>query len=141
MLEIKADSHYEHGAAAVNQLPTGDALANSASAPKLHVPCRVPACMLPRTHSDVSCQLRMFTGTGRKELRAAEQQTTAASASKQQQQVLAAATEQPAALPERQQQQKLALGLDTRFPSSGITIHTLCTSNGSPYLNFQTRIM
>ena len=27
------------------------------------------------------------------------------------------------------------------FPRSGSTIHTLCTSNGSPYLNYQTRIM
>lgn len=27
------------------------------------------------------------------------------------------------------------------FPLSGSTIHTLCTSNGSPYLNYQTRIM
>ena len=27
------------------------------------------------------------------------------------------------------------------YPSTGTTIHTLCTSNGSPYLNFQTRIM
>lgn len=26
-------------------------------------------------------------------------------------------------------------------PLSGTTIHTLCTSNGSPYLNYQTRIM
>ena len=28
-----------------------------------------------------------------------------------------------------------------KFPSKGTDIHTLCTSNGSPYLNFQTRIM
>ena len=28
-----------------------------------------------------------------------------------------------------------------RYPAKGTTIHTLCTSNGSPYLNFQTRIM
>ena len=27
------------------------------------------------------------------------------------------------------------------FPTKGNTIHTLCTSNGSPYLNFQNRIM
>ena len=26
-------------------------------------------------------------------------------------------------------------------PTKGDTIHTLCTSNGSPYLNFQNRIM
>lgn len=26
-------------------------------------------------------------------------------------------------------------------PTTGDTIHTLCTSNGSPYLNFQNRIM
>ena len=26
-------------------------------------------------------------------------------------------------------------------PMKGDTIHTLCTSNGSPYLNFQNRIM
>lgn len=29
----------------------------------------------------------------------------------------------------------------TGFPTKGDTIHTLCTSNGSPYLNFQNRIM
>lgn len=29
----------------------------------------------------------------------------------------------------------------TAFPSKGTNIHTLVTSNGSPYLNFQTRIM
>ena len=28
-----------------------------------------------------------------------------------------------------------------KYPAKGTTIHTLCTSNGSPYLNFQTRIM
>ena len=28
-----------------------------------------------------------------------------------------------------------------KYPTTGTTIHTLCTSNGSPYLNFQTRIM
>lgn len=27
------------------------------------------------------------------------------------------------------------------FPTKGDTIHTLVTSNGSPYLNFQNRIM
>ena len=27
------------------------------------------------------------------------------------------------------------------FPTTGNTIHTLCTSNGSPYMNFQNRIM
>ena len=26
-------------------------------------------------------------------------------------------------------------------PTKGDSIHTLCTSNGSPYLNFQNRIM
>ena len=29
----------------------------------------------------------------------------------------------------------------TKFATKGTDIHTLCTSNGSPYLNFQTRIM
>ena len=29
----------------------------------------------------------------------------------------------------------------TGLPTTGDTIHTLCTSNGSPYLNFQNRIM
>ncbi|KAK9795215.1 hypothetical protein WJX73_002433 [Symbiochloris irregularis] len=29
----------------------------------------------------------------------------------------------------------------SQFPDKGTEIHTLCTSNGSPYLNFQTRIM
>ena len=28
-----------------------------------------------------------------------------------------------------------------KVPTAGDTIHTLVTSNGSPYLNFQTRIM
>ena len=32
-------------------------------------------------------------------------------------------------------------GTNGVFPLSGGTIHTLCTSNGSPYLNYQTRIM
>ncbi len=27
------------------------------------------------------------------------------------------------------------------LPTTGDTVHTLCTSNGSPYLNFQLRIM
>jgi hypothetical protein len=27
------------------------------------------------------------------------------------------------------------------WPAVGSTVHTLCTSNGSPYVNFQTRIM
>jgi hypothetical protein len=27
------------------------------------------------------------------------------------------------------------------WPSEGSTVHTLCTSNGSPYTNFQNRIM
>jgi len=30
---------------------------------------------------------------------------------------------------------------DRASQTTGDTIHTLCTSNGSPYLNFQTRIM
>ena len=31
--------------------------------------------------------------------------------------------------------------LSATSATSGRTIHTLCTSNGSPYLNYQTRIM
>lgn len=27
------------------------------------------------------------------------------------------------------------------IPTKGMTIHTLVTSNGSPYLNFQNRVM
>lgn len=34
-----------------------------------------------------------------------------------------------------------AVAKPAEFPTKGDTIHTLCTSNGSPYLNFQNRIM
>ncbi|KAL3161193.1 hypothetical protein ABBQ38_009560 [Trebouxia sp. C0009 RCD-2024] len=35
----------------------------------------------------------------------------------------------------------LAIASNGAYPHSGSSIHTLCTSNGSPYLNYQTRIM
>ena len=34
-----------------------------------------------------------------------------------------------------------AIVAELPWPQTGRTIHTVCTSNGSPYLNFQTRIM
>ena len=34
-----------------------------------------------------------------------------------------------------------AIVAELPWPRTGRTIHTVCTSNGSPYLNFQTRIM
>ena len=34
-----------------------------------------------------------------------------------------------------------AIVAELPWPKTGRTIHTVCTSNGSPYLNFQTRIM
>ena len=46
--------------------------------------------------------------------------------------------------PEATQQSGGAAGAVTvisPLPMTGDTIHTLCTSNGSPYLNFQLRIM
>ena len=47
---------------------------------------------------------------------------------------------------QQQQQQKGPSGkkgaaASSGSPTKGDTIHTLCTSNGSPYLNFQNRIM
>ena len=36
---------------------------------------------------------------------------------------------------------KTAAAKSSGSPTKGDTIHTLCTSNGSPYLNFQNRIM
>jgi hypothetical protein len=39
------------------------------------------------------------------------------------------------------QANKIDSAVAARLPSMGKTIHTLCTSNGSPYVNFQTRIM
>ena len=41
----------------------------------------------------------------------------------------------------RQQEEHLQSANKGQWPVSGDTIHTLCTSNGSPYLNYQTRIM
>ncbi len=62
-----------------------------------------------------------------------------------------AATGADAALHTRQQQEqpragdkaaaKGAAAESSGSPTKGDTIHTLCTSNGSPYLNFQNRIM
>ena len=40
-----------------------------------------------------------------------------------------------------QQAERLQSTSAGQWPVSGDTIHTLCTSNGSPYLNYQTRIM
>ena len=42
---------------------------------------------------------------------------------------------------QQQQQQAGKKAVVAGSPTMGDTIHTLCTSNGSPYLNFQNRIM
>ena len=34
-----------------------------------------------------------------------------------------------------------AIVAELPWPRTGRTVHTVCTSNGSPYLNFQTRVM